>query len=201
MTLTERRCAFALASLATLASVSFIGQRVSAHRPDPVLIAEPPTQSHESHQQNHQNAPRANQGRIPPAPPKANAQNFRREEEHRQNGSVDHAPHVSNDHWYGHDAPNDKRFHIDHPFPHGRFEHFGPSYRYSVTRIDHDHHRFWFPAGFYFQIADWDWPLAADWCWDCGDDFVLYEDPDHVGWYLLYNIHTGVYVHVTYLGA
>ena len=201
MTLTERRCAFALASLATLASVSFIGQRVSAHRPDPVLIAEPPTQSHESHQQNHQNAPRANQGRIPPAPPKANAQNFGREEEHRQNGSVDHAPHVSNDHWYGHDAPNDKRFHIDHPFSHSRFEHFGPSYRYSVTRIDHDHHRFWFPGGFYFQIADWDWPLAADWCSDCGDDFVLYEDPDHVGWYLLYNIHTGVYVHVTYLGA
>ena len=201
MTLTERRCAFALASLATLASVSFVGQRVSAHRPDPVLIAEPPTQSHESHQQNHQNAPRANQGRIPPAPPKANTQNFRREEEHRQNGSVDHTPHVSNDHWYGHDAPNDKRFHIDHPFSHSRFEHFGPSYRYSVTRIDHDHHRFWFPGGFYFQIADWDWPLAADWCWDCGDDFVVYEDPDHVGWYLLYNIHTGVYVHVTYLGA
>jgi hypothetical protein len=184
-----------------MASVSFIGQRVSAHRPDPVLIAAPPTQSHESHQQNHQNAPRANQGRIPPAPPKANAQNFRREEEHRQNGSVDHTPHVSNDHWYGHDAPNDKRFHIDHPFPHGRFGHFGPSYRYSVTRIDHDHHRFWFPGGFYFQIADWDWPLAADWCWDCGDDFVVYEDPDHIGWYLLYNIHTGVYVHVTYLGA
>ncbi|HKD71774.1 MAG TPA: hypothetical protein VKB61_06565 [Candidatus Acidoferrum sp.] len=114
---------------------------------------------------------------------------------------MDHTPHVSNDHWYGHDAPNDRRFHIDHPFPHGRFEHFGPSYRYSVTRIDHDHHRFWFPGGFYFQIADWDWPLAADWCWDCGDDFVVYEDPDHVGWYLLYNIHTGVYVHVTYLGA
>jgi len=197
MTLTERRCAFAVASLATLASVSFIGQRVSAHRPDPVLIA----QSHESHQQNHQNAPRANQGRIPPTPPKANAQNFRREEEHRQHGSVDHTPHVSNDHWYGHDVPNDKRFHIDHPFPHGRFGHFGPSYRYSVTRVDHDHHHFWFPGGFYFQIADWDWPLAADWCWDCGDDFVVYEDPDHVGWYLLYNIHTGVYVHVTYLGA
>ena len=201
MNLTERRCAFALASLATLASVSFIGQRVSARRPDPVLIAEPPTQSPESHQQNHQNPPRANQGRIPPVPPKANGQSFRREEEHRQNGSVDRTPHVSNDHWYGHDAPNDKRFHIDHPFPHGRFEHFGPSYRYSVTRIDHDHHRFWFPGGFYFQIADWDWPLAADWCWDCGDDFVVYEDPDHVGWYLLYNIHTGVYVHVTYLGA
>ena len=124
----------------------------------------------------------------------------KREEEHRQNGSVDHTQHVSNDHWYGHDAPDDKRFHVDHAFQHGHFEHFGPSYRYSVARIDRDHHRFWFPGGFYFQIADWDWPLAADWCWDCGDDFIVYEDPDHIGWYLLYNIHTGVYVHLTYLG-
>jgi len=50
-------------------------------------------------------------------------------------------------------------------------------------------------------VADWDWPICADWCWDCGDDFVVYEDPDHIGWYMLYNVHTGAYVHVSYLGT
>jgi hypothetical protein len=53
----------------------------------------------------------------------------------------------------------------------------------------------------YFQVADWDWPICADWCSDCGDDFVVYEDPDHMGWYRLYNVHTGAYVHVSYLGT
>jgi len=55
-------------------------------------------------------------------------------------------------------------------------------------------------AVFYFQVAEWDWPICADWCWDCGEDFVVYEDPDHTGWYMLYNVHTGAYVHVSYLG-
>lgn len=55
-------------------------------------------------------------------------------------------------------------------------------------------------GGFYFEVASWDWGLCSDWWWDCGDDFTIYDDPDHPGWYLLYNIHTGGYVHVTYMG-
>jgi hypothetical protein len=99
---------------------------------------------------------------------------------------MDTTPHVSNDRWYGQDRPDDKRYHMDHGFPHGRFERFGPGYRYNVVRNDHDHHRFWLPGGFFFEVAAWDWPICADWCWDCGDDYVIYEDPDHIGWYLLY---------------
>ena len=90
---------------------------------------------------------------------------------------------------------------MDHGFPHGRFERFGPGYRYNIVRIDHDHHRFWLPGGFFFEVAAWDWPICADRCWDCGDDYVTYEDPDHIGWYLLYNVQTRAYVPVTYLGT
>jgi len=143
--------------------------------------------------------PRANQGRIPAPPPKREP-SAKPETERREGGRVNNTPHVANDHWYGHDKPNDKRYVMAHPFEHGHFEHFGPSYRYNVVRIDPNLHRFWLPGGFFFDIAAWDWALAADWCWTCGDDFVVYEDPDHPGWYLLYNLQTGAYVHVQYMG-
>ena len=158
-------------------------------------------QEHE-HGTSHHPAPHANQGRIPPAPQHhSGGQEFRRDEERRDNGEVDHTPHVNHDHWYGHDAPNDGRYRIAHPVERGRFEHFGPSYRYNVVRIDRDAHRFWLNGGFFFQIAPWDWDFAASWCWDCGDNFVVYDDPDHPGWYLVYNAETGTYVHAQYMGG
>jgi len=145
--------------------------------------------------------PRANQGRIP-APPPRREPHAKPEPERKPYGRVNNTPHVNNDRWYGHDKPNDKRFVLAHPFEHGHFEHFGPSYRYNIVRIDPNLHRFWLPGGFFFDIAAWDWDVAADWCWTCNaDDFVVYEDPDHPGWYLLYNLQTGAYVHVQYMGA
>lgn len=172
----------------------FAGTPVMAQRPaEPAHPQEPRPETH--------NPPRANQGRIPPPPQSRRQQMVKPEGEPREQGRIDATPHVNNNHWYGHDRPDDKRYHMDHPFPHGHFEHFGPTYRYGVVRIDHDHHRFWLAGGYFFEVAAWDWPICADWCWDCGDDYVIYDDPDHIGWYLLYNIHTGVYVHVMYEGA
>jgi hypothetical protein len=145
------------------------------------------------------NQPRANQGHIPEAPPQR-APRAKPEVERRPTGHINSTPHVNNNTWYGHAKPNDARFHLDHPWEHGRFEHIGPSYRYNIVRIDPNLHRFWLPNGYYFDIAAWDWALAQDWCWTCGDDFVVYEDPDHPGWYLLYNLMTGAFVHVMYMG-
>lgn len=146
------------------------------------------------------NAPRANGGHIPAAPAKR-APDAKPQEDRRAEGHVNTTPHVRNDQWFGHDAPNDKRYVLSHPFEHGRFAHIGPSYRYNILRIDANLRRVWLPGGFFFEVAAWDWPLCADWCWTCGDDFVFYDDPDHPGWYVLYDVHTGLFVHAQYMGT
>ncbi|HUK30458.1 MAG TPA: hypothetical protein VLV89_05040 [Candidatus Acidoferrum sp.] len=169
-----------------------IAQRGGGSHGAPPAHSAPPARS---------SAPRANQGRVPPPPAARTNPGEQRQTEHLPTGHVNDTPHVNHGQWYGHEAPNDPRFRLDRPFEHGRFQHFGPGYRYGFFRVDANLHRFWFPGGYFFDVAAWDWPLFSDWCWDCGEDYVVYEDLDHPGWYILYNVYTGAYVHVQYMGG
>jgi hypothetical protein len=157
-----------------------------------------------------QRSPGVGGGHIPargPAPARAQAPS--RAPESRQQGNPrsfrdqpthPEAPHVhaADDRWIGHDSGRgDARYQINRNVAQRRFT--GGIGRDHVFRLSGGGPgRFWF-GGNYFSVAPADFGYCNDWLWD-NDQITLYDDPDHPGWYLAYNVRLGTYCHVQYLG-
>ncbi len=156
-------------------------------------------QRDDARQEHDQARPIPRRGPAPtrnPHPAPAGQRNFADQAGHPNVPHVDRGP--RGDVWVGHDTGrNDPALHLDHPWEHGHFTGgFGPSHVWHLAGGGPS--RFWF-GGFYFSVAAAEIAYCDGWNWT-GDEIVIYEDPDHIGWYLAYNVRLGAYVHVMFLG-
>ena len=134
-----------------------------------------------------------------PAPVRSNPHPVEPTRNYSDKAGHPNVPHVDNGKtWVGHDTgKDDARYHVDHPFAHGRYTGgFGPSHVWRIGGGGPS--RFWF-NGWAWDVAAADLAFADGWLWD-SDQIIIYDDPDHIGWYLAYNVRLGTYVHVEYLG-
>ena len=134
-----------------------------------------------------------------PAPVRSNPHPVEENRKFDDRDGHPNAPHVhSNGQWVGHDTgKDDAHYHLDHLWEHGRFTGgFGRSHVWRIAGGNRERFRF---GGFYFGVAQYDYGFCDGWLWDT-DQVVIYDDPDHLGWYLAYNVRLGTYVHVQYFG-
>ena len=107
------------------------------------------------------------------------------------------APHVHTDGcWIGHADAGDPRYQLARPFEHGRFP--GATGRDHIYTVRGRRERF-AAAGASFSVAPFESGYCDDWRWDV-EPIAIYEDADHSGWYLAYNMRLGTFVHVQFLG-
>jgi hypothetical protein len=176
-------------SFATLPALAQGGrgepQRAAAPRPAPREVGGGHIPAH---------GPPPTPARTTPAPAKAAPANYAHAAGHPN------APHVDakTDTWVGIDTRRDEPgLKLATPWAHGHFPgEFGASHIYRLS--GGTYRRFGFD-GFFFSVAAADWGYCNDWLWD-SDDVVVYEDPDHPGYYLAYNVRLGTYVHVEFMG-
>lgn len=142
----------------------------------------------------NQGAGRENKGGGSTPPPQEQRRTYRDQPGHPEGPHV----HPKDDRWVGHDTGrNDPHYRLVRPWEHGRFS--GPIGRQHVWRLRGGGRERFDVGGYWFQVAPYDYDYSSDWLWD-NDDIVIYLDPDHDGWYLAYNVRTGTYCHVLFLG-
>jgi hypothetical protein len=107
--------------------------------------------------------------------------------------------HAATDQWVGHDSgKSDPHYAMATPWAHGHFGGgFGPGHQWVLSGGTREHFGF---DGFFWDVAAFDYNIVEGWNWTT-DQIVVYEDPDHIGWYLGYNPRLGTYAHIEYLGA
>jgi hypothetical protein len=199
-TLIRSLCVAALVPAAVLAQGNTPRRQTShpAARP-PAAHAQPPRQEvGGGHIPAH--GPTANHGTPHTEPAHAAPSAPAPHTNYRDRANHPEAPHVhvTNNVWVGHDGGrNDPHYHLQHPWAHGHFGGpIGPQHVWRLGGGARDRFRV---GGFYWSVAAYDYDYTNDWLWD-NDDIVIYDDPDHDGWYLAYNVRLGTYVHVEYLG-